>query len=108
RTRNANHQSSLKEGGRGSTRVHHRTQRTLMVAQTALTVVLLAGAGLLFRTIHRLDNVNPGFDTHQVITFKAALSPDLTRSAPTMRIGYQELIRRIQGIAGVQDRKSVV
>ncbi len=102
KTWNANHQSSLKEGGRGSTRVHHRTQRTLMVAQTALTVVLLAGAGLLFRTIHRLWNVNPGFDTHQVITFKAALSPDLTRSAPTMRIGYQELIRRIQGIAGVQ------
>jgi len=102
KTWKANHASPLKEGGRGSTRVHHHTQRTLMVAQTALTVVLLAGAGLLFRTIHRLWNVNPGFDSHQVITFKAALSPDLTRSAPAMRIAYQELIRRIQGIAGVQ------
>ena len=102
KTWNANHQSSLKEGGRGSTRVHHRTQKTLMVVQTALTVVLLAGAGLLFRTIHHLWNVNPGFDAHQLITFKAALSPDLTRDPPTMRIGYQELIRRIQGIAGVQ------
>jgi predicted permease len=64
--------------------------------------VLLIGAGLLFRTIRHLWNVNPGFDTREVITFKAALSPELTKTAPAMRIAYQQMIRRIQAIAGVQ------
>jgi predicted permease len=102
KTWNANHQPSLKEGGRGSTRVHHRTQTTLVVVQTALTLVLLVGAGLLFRSIRHLWNVNPGFDIREVITFKASLSPDLTRTAPTMRIAYQQLTGRIRGIAGVR------
>jgi predicted permease len=102
KTWKANHQPSLKEGGRGSTRVHHRTQSTLVVVQTALTLVLLVGAGLLFRSIRHLWNVNPGFGTREVITFKASLSPELTRTAPTMRIAYQQLIGRIRGIAGVQ------
>jgi predicted permease len=102
KTWNVDHQSSLKQGGRGSTRVHHRAQSTLVIIQTALTLVLLVGAGLLFRTIRHLWNVNPGFDPREVITFKAALAPDLTRSAPDMRVAYQQMIKRIQAIAGVQ------
>lgn len=102
KTWNANQQSSLKEGGRGSTGMHHRTQSSLIVIQTALTLVLLVGYGLLFRTIRHLWNVNPGFDTHQLITFKAALSPELAKTPETMRVAYQQLIGRIQGIAGVQ------
>jgi predicted permease len=98
----ADMQPSLKEGGRGSTRMHHRAQSGLVVIQTALTLVLLVGAGLLFRTIRHLWNVNPGFQTQQLIAFKAALSPDLTKSSQTMRVAYQQLIGRIEGIAGVQ------
>jgi predicted permease len=95
-------QPSLKEGGRGSTRMHHRAQSGLVVIQTALTLVLLVGAGLLFRTIRHLWNVQPGFDTHHVIAFKAALSPDLTKSPQSMRVAYQQLIGRIHEITGVQ------
>lgn len=102
KTWNANQQPSLKEGGRGSTGMHHRTQSSLIIIQTALTLVLLVGSGLLFRTIRHLWNVNPGFDTHQLITFKAALSPELAKTPQTMRVAYQQLIGRIQGIAGVQ------
>ena len=102
KTWNANQQPSLKSGGRSSTGVHHRAQSGLVVAQTALTLTLLVGAGLLFRTIRHLWNVNPGFDTHQLIAFKASLSPEFTRTPHAMRAAYQQLIERIQGIAGVQ------
>ncbi len=61
---------SLKQGGRGSTSPHHRAQSGLVVVQIALTLVLLVGAGLLFRTIRHLWDVNPGFDTRNLITFK--------------------------------------
>ena len=102
KTGNNNLQPSLKEAGRGSTRMHHRAQSGLVVIQIALTLVLLVGAGLLFRSIRHTWNVQPGFDTHQVIAFKAALSPDLTKSPQTMRVAYQQLIGRIHEIAGVQ------
>ncbi len=52
-------QSSLKSADRGSTRARHRGQSILVVVQMALTLVLLAGSGLLLRTIRQLSNVNP-------------------------------------------------
>ena len=71
-------QAGLKEGGRGSAGGHHRTQRVLVVVQIALALVLLTGGSLLFRTIHNLLAVNPGFDTQHVITFQVGLSPSVT------------------------------
>jgi predicted permease len=102
KTWNAHQQPSLKKGGHGTTRMHHRAQSSLVVVQTALTLVLLVGAGLLFRTIHHLWSADPGFQTHQLFSFKASLSPELAKSPQTMRVAYQQLIERIQGIAGVQ------
>lgn len=92
----------LKQGGRGSTIEHHRTQSGLVVVQTALTLVLLVGAGLLFRTIRHLWNVSPGFDTSQLISFKAGLSPTLIKTPQSTRTAYQQLIERVQQIPGVQ------
>jgi predicted permease len=99
---NADPQVSLKEGGRGSTGGHQRAQSTLVIVQMALTVVLLAGAGLLFQTIRHLWTVNPGFETQQVITFKVGVSHSLTKTAASTRIAYQQLIERIRKIPGVQ------
>src|SRR5215831_2461763 len=76
KTWNRNQQPGLQQAGRGATREHHRTQRSLVVAQTALTMVLLVCAGLLFRTIRHLWNANPGFDSHDLISFKVGLSPE--------------------------------
>ena len=78
---NADLQASLKEGGRGLTRARHRAQSSLVIVQMALTLVLLVGAGLLFRTIRHLWDVNPGFDTQHVITFKVGVSHSLTKTA---------------------------
>jgi predicted permease len=93
---------SLKEGGRGSAGSHRRSQRVLVMVQMALTLVLLTGASLLFRTIHNLWEVDPGFATQHIITFKAGLSPSVTRTASSTRIAYQQLTQRIRQIPGVQ------
>ena len=95
-------QSSLKEGGRGSPGAHHRAQSSLVIVQMALTLVLLIGAGLLFRTIRRLWEVNPGFDARHVIAFNVGLSPSARKTVSSTRIAYQQLIERIRNIPGVQ------
>jgi putative ABC transport system permease protein len=95
-------QETLQEGGRTSSSGQHRFQSTLVIVQIALTLVLLAGAGLLFRTIRLLWNVNPGFDVQQLITFKVGVSSSLTKTASNTRIAYQQLIERIRQIPGVQ------
>ena len=95
-------QISLKEGGRGLTGGHRRTQSSFVVLQVASTLVLLALAGLLLRTILHLENVRPGFDTRNVIAFKVGISHTLTKTAASTRIAYQQLIERIRRIPGVE------
>ncbi len=66
--------SSLKEGGvRGSTSARHGVRRALVVAEVALAVVLVVGAGLMLRTVMNLLNVDAGFDRSRLVTF--ALGP---------------------------------
>jgi len=102
KTGNATPQTSLKEGGRGSTSARHRAQSSLVIVQMALTLVLLVGAGLLLRTIRHLWEVNPGFDTQHLITFRVGVSRSLTKTASSTRIAYQQLIERIRQTPGVQ------
>jgi predicted permease len=93
---------SLKAGRRGSTDSHHRAQGGLVIVQIALTLILLVGAGLLLRTIRYLWDVNPGFDTRNLISFKVGLSPQLTKTPADTRIALQQLMERIRQIPGVQ------
>ena len=95
-------QVSLKEGGRGSTIAHRRAQSSFIVVQVALTLVLLVGAGLLFRTILHLWNVNPGFDTNNIVALKVGVSHSLTKTPSGTRVTYKQLIERIREIPGVQ------
>jgi len=95
-------QTSLKEGGRGSTVVHRRTQSSFVVVQVASTLVLLVGAGLLLRTIVHLRNVNPGFDTKNIVALKVGVSHSLTKTPSSTRVAYDQLIERIRDIPGVE------
>jgi len=99
---NSDPQASLKKGGRGSTVAHHRTQSILVIVQMALTLVLLVGAGLLFRTLRHLSDVRPGFDIQHIVTFKVGVSHSLTKTAASTRTAYQQLIERIRQIPAVQ------
>jgi predicted permease len=98
-----NLQESLKKGGRGSTGGHHRTQSVLVIAQIALTLVLLAGAGLLFRSIQRSWKADLGFESQHILTFQVGLSPSATKTGAAVRAAYQQLLDRIRQIPGVQD-----
>lgn len=95
-------QEALKEGGRTSSTGQHRAQRGLVVFQIALTLVLLVGAGLMFRTVRSLWNVNPGFEPKNVITFNVGLSPSLTKTPETTRLNCRQLLDRIRSVPGAR------
>ena len=65
---------SLKDGGRFPGHGRHRLQRLLVVAQLAVSFVLLAGAGLMLRTVVKLHEVDPGFHTDNVLTLSLDLN----------------------------------
>jgi putative ABC transport system permease protein len=93
---------SLKAGGRGVLKGRHNVQRGLVIAQMALTMVLLTGAMLMFRTVRHLWAVDPGFNSQRIITFKVGLSPSVTKNVSTWRTAYQRLAERIRTIPGAQ------
>ncbi|MFI5227453.1 MAG: ABC transporter permease [Gemmatimonadales bacterium] len=66
--------SALLRGGRGSSGGTRRVRSTLVVAETALSMVLLVGAGLLMRSFDRLTRVDPGFRANHLVVFNTALS----------------------------------
>jgi predicted permease len=73
----------------------------LVIAQVALAVVVLVGAGLLVRTLQNLRNVDPGFDTRNLLTF--GLDPTLIGyKTPQIDAFYRDLQQRIGAIPGVE------
>ena len=76
---------TLKEGGRGSSGIRHGAQSVFVVAELALALVLLAGGGLMIRSLASLWAVDPGFEARNVLTFSVSFpplgSPDAIRAA---------------------------
>jgi putative ABC transport system permease protein len=66
--------SGLQEGGRSAVRSSHVTRRMLVVAEVALALVLLVGAGLLLRSIEGLFSISPGFDSSHLITMQVQVA----------------------------------
>src|SRR5437667_7365386 len=101
----------LKEGGRSSTTGTRRNQvrNSLVVAEIALALVLLVGAGLLLKSYARVQNVNPGFNPNNVLTMEVSL-PQLKYPSPgpaylggTSAINFfREAHRRIAELPGVE------
>lgn len=91
---------SLREGERGSTANRGRTRSALVVAEIGLSLVLLVGAGLLFRSFARLMEVNVGFDPDHLLTFNLGL-PSSTDTARQLAF-YQQVVERLQALPGVE------
>jgi predicted permease len=72
----------------------------LVVAQVALTVVVLAGAGLLVRTLQNLKNLDPGFDTRNLLTFRIAPTASGYKR-PEVDAFYLDLQNRLAALPGV-------
>ena len=92
---------ALKEGGRQQGAAVGRGARELLiVAEVALSIVLLVGAGLMLRSLWQLQDVNPGFNAEKVLTMEVSL-PTARYEEGTQMPFYQQLEERIRGLAGV-------
>ncbi len=95
---------SLKQGlGRtDSDSSGHRTRSILVVSEVALSLILLVGAGLMIRSFQRLHGVNPGFDSHNVLTLTAMVA-GAKFPAPAQEVHFFEhVLQRVRALPGVE------
>ena len=94
-------QETLKEGGRGASGVRHRAQRVFVVVEMALALVLLAGAGLMIRSLSKLWQVSPGFDPHNVLNFSMTL-PSTLKTPEAIRAHWRSINDTLNATPGVE------
>jgi predicted permease len=93
---------ALKDTGRASSgQVRSRLSRTLVIAQVALSLLLLVGAGLFIRTLRNLQQVNTGFEAQNLLLFR--VDPRLSgHQGEQINALYQRLFARLEAVPGVQ------
>jgi putative ABC transport system permease protein len=91
---------SLKEEGRGYS--SHRLRCLLMIAEVALAIVLLVGAGLLIRSFVKLLQVDPGYRPEGLLTLRVELPQWRYEQDNRRRAFYQEILQRVAALPGVQ------
>jgi predicted permease len=94
---------ALKEGGRGGTAGagSQRLRGTLVVAEVALSLTLLVGAGLLIRSFLRLQDVDTGFRPEGVLTMRISLPSEKYVKIEQNRTFFRELLAQIRRLPGV-------
>ncbi|QYM80668.1 ABC transporter permease [Horticoccus luteus] len=95
---------TLKDAGRGSSEGRHRQRlrSSLVVAEVAIALVLLVGAGLLIRSFARLQNVDPGFQPHNGWTINLSLPPKKYATPAQQAAFAQQAVDALAAIPGVQ------
>src|SRR5256714_1453222 len=94
----------LKEGGKtivGGTG-SQRMRSIFVVAQVALALVLLVGAGLLMKSLNRLQSVEPGFDPNNLLTMRVNLPPRKYDTDPKLINFFRQAVDQIRAIPGVE------
>lgn len=96
---------SLKQGGVGGSAggSHTRIRSGLVVTEVALAFVLLAGAGLLIRSLDNIGRVDPGFDPTNVLTFQLPISEREYASPVALHSYVQEIESSLRAVPGVSD-----
>ncbi len=92
----------LAQGSRASSRGILRLQSGFVIAELALALILLTGAGLMIRTIAGLWSVNPGFDPHDLLTMSLGLSPKILQNPALVRADWQQILDRVESTPGVE------
>jgi putative ABC transport system permease protein len=92
----------MQQGGRNTAGAQRQRARgVLVVAQVAVSFMLLIGAGLMIRSFVRLQSVEPGFRTDRLLTVR--ISPNFTRhTGATIHQMHDEIVRRVKSVAGVE------
>jgi putative ABC transport system permease protein len=100
---------SLKEGGRSGAEGarRNRIRGVLVVGELAIAVVLLVGAGLLIQSLWRLRQVNPGFESQNLLTFVVGI-PEVRYPTNKQAQFYRDLIERIEKLPGVRSTSSII
>jgi len=98
---------SLKDGGRGVTGLGRILRRGLVVAEIALAVVLLVGAGLMLRSFAAMQRVDLGLRTDRVLSTRLALlGPRYQDGAPRAEF-YERLVQRVGALRGVEGAATI-
>ncbi|MCB1034789.1 MAG: ABC transporter permease, partial [Acidobacteria bacterium] len=98
RTPRLNVQDNLKEGNRGSSQGvrNNRLRSLLVVVETALTVLLLIGAGLMLKSLLRLQQIDPGFNPDRVLTMEISLPRASYPNGQAIVDFFDQLLVRLQ------------
>jgi len=94
---------ALRDNSRSNTagKGQQRLQGLLIVGETALSLILLVGAGLFLRSFDRLLSVDPGFNYHQLVTFRVGMPPKRFQDQRLLQL-TQSLQSRFAALPGVQ------
>ncbi|MGH9522253.1 MAG: ADOP family duplicated permease [Terriglobales bacterium] len=95
-------QSRVQLTGRGSSAGHQATRRTLVVAEVALAVVLLACAGLLLRSLQRLFSNDPGFDPAHVLTMQVLEASHRYDKDPARLEFFRQALDSVRALPGME------
>lgn len=79
-----------------------RARQMLVVAEVAISLVLLVGAGLLIETFRNLSGVEPGFDANHVLTMQMSVSDERFRTTAAMASMARRVLTRLEAIPGVE------
>jgi predicted permease len=99
---------SLKQGGRTGSTAGHRVRNALVVAEVAVAVVLVVGAGLMLRSFVLLNNVSPGYRADHVLTVRMMLIfSKYAASLPRRAAVVEESLERIRALPQVKSASSI-
>jgi len=102
RATNVNPNESLKQGGSSAMSSDRRLRNFLVVSEVVIAVVLLVAAGLLIRSLHRLQQVQPGFQVANVLTMFVSLSQARYPTGQTVERFYRNTIHKIESLPGIE------
>jgi predicted permease len=95
-------QNTLREGGRGASGTRHRAQDWLVIFEMAAALILLAGAGLMIRSLVALSRTDPGFQPKGILRFSLSVPYSPATATPEGAIAWvHEVDRRIAGVPGI-------
>lgn len=97
----------LKESGRGTAGGRRRLRESLVVAELALALVMLVGAGLLMNSFLKLQAVDPGFNPNHLLTMTVSLNGASQYVGPAREAFYRQLTERLTALPGVESASAI-